>query len=1515
MANFDKAYSRTAVLEGGYNPNDKGSVSVFGIRRKNNPSWDGWAKFDSLKNSGMDDTKIQKAIMSDEALKKSAKSYFKANYWDSMKLNAVKDDDVAFEIFDHGVNAGIGTSAKIVNKSFGIGNSSSMSPSSISIINSNGKDAKKRIQSSRTEYYKSLGDENNISGWLKRIGFGSSQQEELNYEQQLSDSTESVYEQRRALRDSSWQDKITSFGLNAAINSTTNDIVKYFDRSNVLGYKDSSWMKQMEDSSMVDSLIQKHGLDSIYFSDIKKSESKGHFDRILNSIKEEEAQRDYISMKLGTTGLVSSGLVGGLVMSPENILLPVAIPLRATRAILIANESLSLINSANATVRASRSLSPFVQSLSPSSVFHTSAVAAQEIAFANKANGIRKAAMLQGASLAVLTPNIKYAVNKDYTQTDFLFDLVTYGAIDTGFINHAAKSSTADILNSASGIVDRVNAHYKSLSASSGEYKKASDEIIREQTVSKSVDRIRAKQAELRANIEKNTQELLLKSEKEKQSALDEIALREKRVQESVERLKDSGRKLSKNIKEETQKLIDEDNDEITRLKNIASEKEAIIKQSVERIKEASSKAKQSSIDYATKVNVVKKNIDNLKVYMNTLVDDVKNAMLAYQSNGSTENFYRLQEAQANVAKVENDINILSDSLKSESTKALDDALEEVVNRINNTTKGSNANISKSDIDDAKELISNVDNTFKTKEDAIKAIDEAGLSDLVKEDGTTDAKVSIDKDGSFTIGSGKTKMSLPKKAALALIALEGLTFADSGDGINAIEISGLATLAILLGGSFYLKGLREGTKGVGTAKSIADSLKAKLSSGVSSGNVGKILENTAELLAGAWSETAKPLIESTTEFISSTTGKNMSVKDIARILIRDQRNLGAQVVESAEDLSANFVATNKYDFVTKETESLTNAYKEVKSTMSLKERATNILFENEFMVSIRREATRLVENPSMSGNKYAKEIANSFSNSMARMLKIAQDLNIDGAKGLSNFVPRYWKSDDAYHIILQNKDAYDKIYQNLVDGFVSAGNNIEKSKSLAKYRMDKLTVRMSGNRVDVKKIEEDEISDRFKDRDAFDKNAWKPFEATVDGRVINVEMSHIIEDDLAVIFDRYVHEMSGHVALAQHGFTNYSKFYQMLDEIPNSSERNTLIELTDIIFGKEVVDHTSTGYKIAQSSKNIATSVLLPLGGINMAGELYKLAFKTSGKKSGFLYMANRLMDTTIASGDDSSWFDMMRNFHGAGMDARIGSLTHRGFAETNMVGGTASANAMDDILQLTSRTRDFTMTFSQLPRLTDFARSVSLELNMDLLARYLNGKQNIHPLDLESWGITERTSLLLKDALPLNSSGYMKKIDPSSFTPSQQAEFKKIIRNMGMTDIQMHTLGGTAQYTRTSALGIALSGLMGFAMQSYVTHGIRDIKGISQGRPESFISTALWLAGGMTTYYIKSMIQGKDYDEEDAFAYAGTMLPMASPLSLKNMITEPAAFSAIDTMLMSPYENIKTAKGLLDNE
>ena len=107
MANFEIAFRKTMQNEGGFVlhkvEHDSGGWTFAGIAETYNPNWPGW----SLVKSGRKD---------DPEVTRMVKELYKQKYWNKARLDDIDSDLIAYNIFDFGVNAGVGTSVKIAQR-------------------------------------------------------------------------------------------------------------------------------------------------------------------------------------------------------------------------------------------------------------------------------------------------------------------------------------------------------------------------------------------------------------------------------------------------------------------------------------------------------------------------------------------------------------------------------------------------------------------------------------------------------------------------------------------------------------------------------------------------------------------------------------------------------------------------------------------------------------------------------------------------------------------------------------------------------------------------------------------------------------------------------------------------------------------------------------------------------------------------------------------------------------------------------------------------------------------------------------------------------------------------------------------------------------------------------------------------------------------------------------------------------------------------------------------------------
>lgn len=175
MANFDEAFKLTGHNEGGYanNPNDHGGETYAGIARKFWPNWSGWLIIDDYKQKHSI-TGINTYLKSNAIIQSAIAHFYKLNFWDINKLDLIKDQQLANNVYDFGVNSGVGKAAKTLQKVIGVTQDGIIGPKTIAATNAG--DAKaiyERYNEARKTFYNSLamnpGQHQFLNSWMSRI--------------------------------------------------------------------------------------------------------------------------------------------------------------------------------------------------------------------------------------------------------------------------------------------------------------------------------------------------------------------------------------------------------------------------------------------------------------------------------------------------------------------------------------------------------------------------------------------------------------------------------------------------------------------------------------------------------------------------------------------------------------------------------------------------------------------------------------------------------------------------------------------------------------------------------------------------------------------------------------------------------------------------------------------------------------------------------------------------------------------------------------------------------------------------------------------------------------------------------------------------------------------------------------------------------------------------------------------------------------------------------------------------
>ena len=164
MADFNPAFQKVLRDEGGFKltdiPDDRGGMTYAGIARNANPDWPGWNLVDH-KEFG-------------EVLTDMVRKFYKSGYWDRIRGDDLANQSVAENIFNFGVNTGVGVAAKLAQLIVGAAPDGTIGPATVEKLNTVDPEAfKKAYALAKIARYADICNRNKtpsqfLLGWLNR---------------------------------------------------------------------------------------------------------------------------------------------------------------------------------------------------------------------------------------------------------------------------------------------------------------------------------------------------------------------------------------------------------------------------------------------------------------------------------------------------------------------------------------------------------------------------------------------------------------------------------------------------------------------------------------------------------------------------------------------------------------------------------------------------------------------------------------------------------------------------------------------------------------------------------------------------------------------------------------------------------------------------------------------------------------------------------------------------------------------------------------------------------------------------------------------------------------------------------------------------------------------------------------------------------------------------------------------------------------------------------------------------
>lgn len=121
MNKFEESFKELVLAEGGYvnDPDDSGGETYLGVTRRDHPNAKMWDIIDGYKSQfGL--SGINARIKANPLVVEEAEKIYKKQYWDPIHLDEVPSKQLAHQIFDHAVNAGVGSAIGLAQELVGL---------------------------------------------------------------------------------------------------------------------------------------------------------------------------------------------------------------------------------------------------------------------------------------------------------------------------------------------------------------------------------------------------------------------------------------------------------------------------------------------------------------------------------------------------------------------------------------------------------------------------------------------------------------------------------------------------------------------------------------------------------------------------------------------------------------------------------------------------------------------------------------------------------------------------------------------------------------------------------------------------------------------------------------------------------------------------------------------------------------------------------------------------------------------------------------------------------------------------------------------------------------------------------------------------------------------------------------------------------------------------------------------------------------------------------------------------
>ena len=552
--------------------------------------------------------------------------------------------------------------------------------------------------------------------------------------------------------------------------------------------------------------------------------------------------------------------------------------------------------------------------------------------------------------------------------------------------------------------------------------------------------------------------------------------------------------------------------------------------------------------------------------------------------------------------------------------------------------------------------------------------------------------------------------------------------------------------------------------------------------------------------------------------------------------------------------------------------------------LSITEISVRLEFEKKVMEFIENGKYSDVESVVKSGNEIK---------AMHKEIKqMMIDSGVDGADKMLNlgdsYMTRYVRSNELRDLLLSISE---QDYKKFVTKFAATmkGDYIKAEAYLqaaithtqSNRTITKLTeVEEFLKANNIVGVSADEVADLFgipqsklsrtKARIAIDKSMFEDFTVTYNGSEKKIGLNEIFVNNAVENMDRYLNQVSGHIAFADADFKSLDKAFELAGKAHKIENIKVMEDVINHIIGVPNAGMSIQTAKMLQVASNLTVAAKMPFSVISLAQETFNTIVKSRG--GAFKTFTEEFKNIVLKHGKSSALVEELVDFLGQGnhrVSASYGSYSHISNGVDNMSTSTGALTKASEIA------RDTVLYNLGLVPVSDVLTRINLVDSASYLHDIAHGVNTMPSYMKNIIGLTPDIEDMLKGKLT-KVDGNLQSMNIKDWSRTDQLAFRKVVDNMMMKRIQMATIGGTPHWGRADALGIYMSGLLKFPLQAFSNHGIVDLKGVLIHKdPRAMMSMMAWFGGGYLAAMLRYEIKGQDYDDDDLIVSAMLSMPL----------------------------------------